>query len=225
MKKLVFFFSLISIMNNNDVIGFCDIKGGVEKPGVYEIRERDTINDVIIKAGGLKKDAYTDNINMSKIVKDEMVIYIHNNNEIAKAKELNNCICEPIIKYAECDINTTTTKPNLKDDDASVIYDLADKTLPTTKLVTEQTTSKLVVETTTKVISTNQTTESIILKININIADLNDLIKLDGLGESKAKNIIEYRKTNGSFKSIEELLNVDGIGKKTFENIKDFITI
>ena len=48
---------------------------------------------------------------------------------------------------------------------------------------------------------------------------------LKGIGNAKAKNIIEYRKNNGNFKSIEDLLKVNGIGEKLFKEIKDFIKV
>ena len=48
---------------------------------------------------------------------------------------------------------------------------------------------------------------------------------LNGIGESKAKAIIEYRNANGSFKSLEEIKNVSGISDKTYENIKNDIEL
>ena len=54
---------------------------------------------------------------------------------------------------------------------------------------------------------------------------MEDLISLKGLGESKARNIIEYRMNYGLFNSIEDILNVSGIGNKIFENIKDYIEV
>lgn len=62
-------------------------------------------------------------------------------------------------------------------------------------------------------------------KVNINNADINDLCKLAGVGESLAKKIITYREANGKFKNIEDLKNVSGIGDKKYEGLKDYICI
>ncbi len=61
--------------------------------------------------------------------------------------------------------------------------------------------------------------------ININTADVDTLTRLEGIGETKAKAIIDYRVKNGNFSSAEEIMNVKGIGEKTYENIKDKITV
>jgi len=60
--------------------------------------------------------------------------------------------------------------------------------------------------------------------VNINTATIEELQTINGIGESKAKSIIEYRKTNGKFKSIEDIKNVEGIGDKLYETIKIYIT-
>lgn len=62
-------------------------------------------------------------------------------------------------------------------------------------------------------------------KINLNKADENDLQNLPGIGPSKAAAIMEYRETNGPFKSVEDLKNISGIGDKTFDKLKDLITV
>lgn len=61
--------------------------------------------------------------------------------------------------------------------------------------------------------------------VDINTATSEQLKTLNGVGDSKAKSIIEYREQNGGFKSIEEIKNVTGIGEKMFEKIKDSITV
>lgn len=62
-------------------------------------------------------------------------------------------------------------------------------------------------------------------KINLNKADENELQNLPGIGPSKATAILEYRETNGPFKSVEDLKNISGIGDKTFDKLKDLITV
>lgn len=61
--------------------------------------------------------------------------------------------------------------------------------------------------------------------ININSATADELKSLNGIGDSKANSIIEYREKNGGFKSIDDIKNVDGIGEKMFEKIKDSLTV
>ncbi len=60
-------------------------------------------------------------------------------------------------------------------------------------------------------------------KININTADMEELMRLNGIGEVKALAIIAYREQNGPFTQIEDLMKVSGIGEKTFAKIKDDI--
>lgn len=53
-----------------------DIKGAVERPGIYRMTASDRISDAIGKAGGFTKKADKDQINLAQKVADEMVIYI-----------------------------------------------------------------------------------------------------------------------------------------------------
>ena len=61
--------------------------------------------------------------------------------------------------------------------------------------------------------------------ININTADEKELQNINGVGEAKAKSIIEYREENGLFTTIEDIKNVPGIGDSLFEKIKTYITV
>ncbi len=61
--------------------------------------------------------------------------------------------------------------------------------------------------------------------ININIATMNELMTLTGIGENKARNIIEYRQKNGNFKDIYEIMKVHGIKESSFNKIKDEIIV
>ena len=61
--------------------------------------------------------------------------------------------------------------------------------------------------------------------ININTANLEQLMKISGVGKTKAEAIISYREKNGDFKKKEDITKVKGIGKATFEKIKDKIEV
>lgn len=91
-----------------------DIKGEVNKPGVYTLEEKSRVVDVINKSGGLTKKADTSTVNLAKIVTDEMVIIIYSKEEIENLKKessSNNkippCLC-PII---ENDANIKENEP------------------------------------------------------------------------------------------------------------------
>ncbi len=61
--------------------------------------------------------------------------------------------------------------------------------------------------------------------VNINSATVEELMKLPGIGEVRAKKIISYREANGSFKSVTEIKKIDGIKDKLYDDIKGLITI
>ena len=63
-------------------------------------------------------------------------------------------------------------------------------------------------------------------KININTANAEQIASaMSGVGDNKAKAIVEYRTSHGKFKTINSLENVDGIGEKTIEKNKDNIML
>ncbi len=62
-------------------------------------------------------------------------------------------------------------------------------------------------------------------KIDLNKATIEELEKLPGIGPKIAKNIIEYRKRFGLFKSIEELCEVKGIGFKRLKILRKYLKI
>lgn len=63
-------------------------------------------------------------------------------------------------------------------------------------------------------------------KINLNTADEATLAAgLNGIGQVKAKAIVEYRDAHGPFVSIDQLLEVSGIGMATLEKNRERLTI
>ena len=61
--------------------------------------------------------------------------------------------------------------------------------------------------------------------VNINTANLDELVALSGIGPAKAQAILDYRKAHGPFKSVDDLKNVKGIGAKRLEKLRSEITV
>lgn len=182
---------------------YVDIKGAINNPGVYEIENDKRIIDVVNLAGGLREDANTSFINLAKKLEDSMVIIIYTDEEIEKAKTEDNityiidntCIC-PSISNDACIDNNIKNKEEVSTDNSN-----------------------------NETSNTSSTTNIISDKININTASIIDLQTLPGIGESKAKSIIDYRDNEGAFSTIEDIKKVSGIGDNLYEKIKEYITV
>ncbi|HVS14966.1 MAG TPA: helix-hairpin-helix domain-containing protein [Thermoanaerobaculia bacterium] len=61
--------------------------------------------------------------------------------------------------------------------------------------------------------------------VNVNTADVSTLELLPRVGPAVAQLIVEFRETNGAFKSKEDLLLVRGIGERTFELMEPYVAI
>jgi competence protein ComEA len=61
--------------------------------------------------------------------------------------------------------------------------------------------------------------------ININTADVKELMKLEGVGRKVAEKIIEYREHHGLFNKPEEIRRVEGIGSGLWERNRARIVV
>lgn len=165
-----------------------DIKGEVNNPGVYQLSEESRVIDVINSAGGLTDKANTTLINLSKKIKDEMVIIIYSNEEVSNSKKdrtitktiEKECVCSDI-KNDSC-LNSTSNTSNIEEE--------------------------------------NQVSK-IENKISLKSCTIEELKTVPGLGETKAKSILDYKNQYG-FNTVEDLLKVKGIGTTIYEKIKDY---
>lgn len=135
---------------------YVDVKGEVERPGVYHLDEGSRVEDAIRMAGGLTSSGDPLSVNLAMRVQDEMVVIV-----LAKGGG---------------------TAPGESGGNMSE-------------------------------------------KVFVNQATLEELKTLSGVGEAKAKAILEYREKNGPFQDVNDLLRVSGIGEKTLEGFIEDIQV
>lgn len=61
--------------------------------------------------------------------------------------------------------------------------------------------------------------------INLNTATVEELVSIDGLGESRASAIIEYRDYLGGYTSVEQIKEISGIGDVTYAKLAPYLTV
>lgn len=62
-------------------------------------------------------------------------------------------------------------------------------------------------------------------RVDLNTADIRELMEIPGIGEAKAKSIIAYREQNGGFQSAEDVMKITGIKEGLYSKMKDYITV
>lgn len=197
---------------------YVEVKGAVVNPGVYQVASDNIINDIITLAGGFTKNAYTNNINLSHRVSNELVIYVYTKTEYQSMKKESEVV-NTKTEVCNCD---TYVIDSCVESSVSIIES-------TNTSLDENTTTNdntnVIVPSTSESVNINAASDTKNNLININTANVSLLTTLSGIGEAKANEIIKYREENGSFKTIEEIKNVSGIGDKAYEKIKDYITV
>ena len=185
---------------------YVDVKGEVLTPGVYSF-EKGRVIDAVNKAGGITEKADTSINNLGKKLVDEMVIIIYSKTEVKKMMRVIKKKKKAIEKCNEITSNNSCITEN------DITFNENDKKISSGTNKTKSTNN-----------NSSKNTNKSSLKISINNASKKELMTLSGIGESKAKNIIDYRNKN-KFNDISEIKNVKGIGDSIFEKIKDNITI
>ena len=62
-------------------------------------------------------------------------------------------------------------------------------------------------------------------RVDINTAGVEELMTLKGIGETRAKAIIEYRTQNGPFTKAEDIMQITGIKEGIYTKIQDQIIV
>lgn len=69
------------------------------------------------------------------------------------------------------------------------------------------------------------TSSSVNYPLNLNSCTVEELMTINGIGEVKANNIVEYRDYLGGYTSVEQIKNIKGIGDGVFEKVAPYLTV
>lgn len=175
-----------------------DVSGALVDPGVYCFQKGDTVIDAVKKAGG-----FVDEVGIKFISRKLNLAGL-----LYGSQKLYFPYAEDLICTLQ-DFNPYTKEVEGLFDDNSNQGDSQDS------IDSQNDTSDEDVSDTGNDDSENSDC------ININNSSKEELMQLNGVGESTAQKIIEAR----PFTVIEDILNVSGIGDTTFNNIKDNICL
>lgn len=115
--------------------------------------------------------------------------------EVEKAKKTSSTKVADVKKDAKKDVKATSSKLDSKKSDVK--------------------------KSSTK---TNTAVKKQLKAVNVNTASASDLAaSLPGIGETKAKAIVDYRKKHGKFKSAKDLEKVTGLGEKSVSSMKKYL--
>ena len=73
--------------------------------------------------------------------------------------------------------------------------------------------------------SSDNSATAVSYPINLNTATVEELTSIDGLGESRASAIIEYRDYLGGYTSVEQIKEISGIGEATYAKLAPYLTV
>ena len=182
----------------SSMVIYVDIGGEVVNPGVYQVAGGTRLFQVIEEAGGLKESADTDSINRAETVTDGQKIIIGSRDESSPyytGWTGGYTDLEGNLTSASGPSGASGTSGNSRGSGSSSASGQA----------------------------VRETDDGYV--VNINLATLQQLQLLPGVGPSTAEKITDYREKNGKFSRIEDIKNISGIGEKTYQNLKDFIEI
>ncbi len=99
-----------------DIAIFVEVKGAVQKPGVYELSQGDRVLKAIELAGGYLTMSDSKGINHAQKIEDEMVIYVPEEGEaIEETKDVatSNGTSSNLVNINKADVSLLTTLPGI----------------------------------------------------------------------------------------------------------------
>jgi competence protein ComEA len=173
------------------------VVGAVRHPGLYHLASNARLADALHAAGGPKRGADLEAVNLASRVQDGEQIRVPTLAERA--------VLRPARPAARAAHPTPATRPPR----------------PT------RTTARypLSASATTPAAATAHATSEASGPVNINTAGAEELDSLPGVGPATAAAILEFRREHGPFQRVEDLLEVRGIGEKKLAAMRDRVVI
>jgi len=224
----------VNKIDNDQNYIYVEIKGEVFLPGIYALRPGTRLIMLLNRAGGLTIFANDSELNRTRELVDGEIIVIpsieEEDEEEEEEEEEENI---PVEESYYIKITGAVFDPGIYLlTEGLTMMDVINSAggLTIEADLSQIDFSFLVSENASiHIISTNELTTEIPdvseERLNINIASVDELQSLSGIGIILAERIIEYRESNGPFDSIEAIMDVSGIGESIYDQIKDDITV
>lgn len=181
---------------------YVHVCGAVKEPGVYALSAGSRFYEAVEAAGGFTGEACQDYLNMAAVLADGSRLEIPTLEEVKEREE-----AEKTKEKAGGEKETETycyyTLEEERDSSADVQNGMTGGSTADTD-------------------GAGNASEGL---VNINTADIAGLCALPGVGEGRAKAIIEYREKQGGFQKKEDIMQVSGIGEKMYARMEAYLTV
>ncbi|MBE5812519.1 MAG: hypothetical protein E7314_02550 [Clostridiales bacterium] len=111
---------------------YVDIAGEITNPGVYMLDEGSRVNDLIIMAGGVTKEANLSNVNLASVLSDGIKITIPNKKDTATKNIIQTSIIgnnksSGVVNINQADVEELTTLSGIGESIATSIVEYRNK--------------------------------------------------------------------------------------------------
>lgn len=171
------------------------ITGAIKNSDVYKIKSGSRLNDLVKMAGGLTIQADREEINLARILNTD-----------------GEHIKIPVKNYEQRkSANFISLTPEQNSQAQANSQNNSNSNSKSKSKIAKR--------------EKREKREKVYEKVNINTAGLDELTKLKGIGPALAQRILDYRNSNGSFKSVQDLKKVRGIGDAKLKALKDQVIL
>lgn len=192
------------------------VTGAVVQPGVYTLKSGDRIYKAVHAAGGFKKNAVQEALNLADRLQDGDQVHIP-----VRAAQTAAATPPPVRSLASAFPAPASVPPRRARvlGNPSPPASSARRGTSAARQGDAGTTGEEKAPAAGKLKTPSDGT------VNINTANAEEMERLPGVGPAMAQRILAHRKEVGTFSSPEQLLEVRGIGDKKFATMQPFVRV